>query len=212
MRGIGRQRLQPCLRGLGLAADERLIVEGIRQRGDALAAREQMHRQRIRVAVAAHRLELHAQPAAELPEDHACIAGGDMVELGQFRAQRAHRAAMPLDVAAVAHQHADETTQPPEWRVGFAGPVLEHRLRPGRAQCDHRGEDFVLALEVVVEVAARQADLPRDVGERCFPETLPVEQGVGGFDDAFARARAGGGVKGSGGSGRGHACRLGRLS
>ena len=61
-RGAFRARSQPVAHLLYFLLDEFLIVKGICQRGDTLAADEKMHRQRVGVCLAAEQRELPAHP------------------------------------------------------------------------------------------------------------------------------------------------------
>jgi hypothetical protein len=57
-RGVFRARTQPVAHLLDFLLDDLLIVKGIRQRGDTLAADEKVHRQRVGVYLAAEEREL----------------------------------------------------------------------------------------------------------------------------------------------------------
>src|SRR5688572_21235931 len=107
--------------------DECFVLESAGQGCDALAARQQMHGERIGIFCVPQRFELLAKPAAELSEDHACIALRRMLELGQFGAQCSDWTAVALDVLAIANHHVCEAAKPVDWCLSGLGPPIQHR-------------------------------------------------------------------------------------
>src|SRR5215813_14956653 len=63
--GTRGARLEPPAHFVNLVPDEGIVVKGVGQRGDALAAGKKMHCERIGVGHAAEQRELPAQPDPE---------------------------------------------------------------------------------------------------------------------------------------------------
>jgi hypothetical protein len=64
-----------------------------------------------------------------------------------------HRAPVILDVCAVHDDDVDVTADPARGSRLLSLPLPEHPAALGDAGVDHGGEEFVLALEVIVKVA-----------------------------------------------------------
>src|SRR5262249_7459228 len=108
--GAACARPQPVAHLLDFLPDELLIVKGICQRGDALAAGEKMHRQRVGVRPTAEQRELPAQPGAEQREQLVRLRSRAMIELRKLGAQRSDRATVTLYVRPVCDQNMDEAS------------------------------------------------------------------------------------------------------
>jgi hypothetical protein len=72
--------------------------------------------------------------------------------------------------------------------------LRQHVARLAKARGNHRIQNFVLGLEVMIEIAARNVHHLRNVGERSGLETSRVEQLVRSVHDLLA-----GGLVGHGG-------------
>lgn len=182
------EREDPGLDLVDLMANESLVVECIGQRRNTLAARQQMHGQRVGIIGAAHGVKLLSEPSPELAENHSGIALRGVLQLGQLRTQGAHRAPEALDVLAIDDEHLRKALQALGRRCALVGPSLKHRPGFGGAMRDHRRKDVVLRLEVVIEIAARNLQLIRDVGKRGVLEAALIEQAVGFLDDQLPGA------------------------
>ena len=167
--------------------DEFLVVQGGSQRGHALATGEDVHRQEVRVLLAAQQRELAAQPDAEQREQLVGLAARRVAEFCQLHAQGAHRAAVALDIRSIDEQDVDEAADSSGGRGALELPSLEHLACLGKPALDGGVEDVVLGFEVVVEVAARDLHRLGDVGERRVREALPIEELVGSFHDLVSR-------------------------
>src|SRR5262245_65959070 len=81
-------RSQPRVHLLYFLLDEFLVMEGACQRGDTLAAGEQMHRELVGIRRAAEQRELPAQPGPEQRKELVRLALRGMIELRKLTAQR----------------------------------------------------------------------------------------------------------------------------
>lgn len=150
-----------------------------------------MQRQTVGIRAKAECGELARQPIAEEGKKAAGIAQRGVVDLGKLCGQRADRAAVAQDLRPVGDQDADEAAD--AHRRAVAGLVLpggQKRARRLQPPVDHSNEDVVFRLEMMVEIAARNADRRRDIGKGGVLEPLLVEQPVRLADDLVAgRAR-----------------------
>lgn len=150
-----------------------------------------MQRQAVGLRAKAERCELARQPVAEQDKEAARIAQRGVVDLGELGGQRADRAAVAQDLRPVGDQDADEAADARRRTVaGLALPGGQQRARRLQPPVDDGLENFVFRLEMMVEIAPRNADRRRDIGKRSVLEPLLVEQPVGLADDLVAgRAR-----------------------
>src|SRR5688572_3198382 len=109
-----------------------------------------------------------------------------MTEFRKLRGQGADRAAVALDVGAVGNQHVNEAADAIPRLFSIRVPSIQHPLGVDETLDNQRVQDVVLGLEVVIEVAARDLYVIRDVRERSVLVALTIEQVVGGFDDLVA--------------------------
>lgn len=171
-----------------LVADEVVVVESVREHGDALTAREQMQREPVGIRLSPELLELAAQPSAEQREELVGFGLRTVIELRELRAQRADGTTVPFDLVSVCDEHVDEAANTVRRSLPCALPLLEHLRGALQARRDHRVEDLVLRLEVMIEVAARDLHRVRDVGERGVLVAATIEQPSA---DSTMRSRVG---------------------
>src|SRR5262245_54488262 len=65
-------------------------------------------------------------------------------------------------------------------------PLLQHLPGVGHARIDHSIQNFILGLEVIIKIAARDLHSVRNVRERGVLVALPVEQPIGSFNNVIA--------------------------
>lgn len=150
-----------------------------------------MQRQTVGLRAKAERRELARQPVAEQGKQAAGIAQRWVVDLGELGGERADRAAVAQDLRPVGDQDTDEAADARRRAVaGLALPGRQERARRLQPPVDHSKQDFVFRLEMMVEIAPRNADRRRDIGKGRVLEPLLVKQPVGLADDLVAgRAR-----------------------
>lgn len=149
-----QQLIQPFLNSSDFTSDEGLIPE---RRGDdrhTLRPDQKMHRVRLCLPDCPKGLKLARQPATEQAKDFRGTVLRGVVELGQFRAQRSDRATEGHDLGAIGDQQTDERQDTVARRRPLGLPIVEHLACPLLPARDHRIQDRVLGLEVMVEIAA----------------------------------------------------------
>ena len=98
------------------------------------------------------------------------------------------RAAVPGDQLALLPERAEQRLQPVPRRGVRGLDPGEDRADLAQVRLDHRLEDGVLGLEVVVDVAERDVRGRRDVRERGLLDALLVDPLAGGGDQPLPLA------------------------
>lgn len=130
--------------------------------------------------------ELLTQPSAKQDKQLLGLRLCAMADLGQLATERADRTTMTNDLGPIRDNNEDEALDALEGRAARVFPCPKH-LRYGRhALFDDGIQNLVLALEVVVEVASRDAHGIGDVGEGGVFIAPFVEQPVRLINDALA--------------------------
>lgn len=186
VRSTAQARIQPVMHLLHLLSNEFFIMKAARQGRDSLTAREKMHRIRIGVRPAAEQRKLSSEPLPKEREEAACLAQRGMTELRELAAQSAHGAAESLDVRAIRNENINEAPDTICRLVTLNLPLSQHLACVGETSADDRVQDFILGLEVMVEITSRDIDGCRDVRKRCVLEALPIEQSISRRDDLLA--------------------------
>lgn len=157
----GLEGIDPPFEAAGLAADHPSIPEHAREQRAALVGDDQLGSEFLRVTPR-HRRELVLDPA----EEHRHRLGRDRVRpteaLSVLRAQRAERTPVLGELFALLRHSRDENLQP---TFGTAVSSLQRGRRglDGSEVCvDHRSDDVVHRLEVVVHVSGRNT---RNLGD-----------------------------------------------
>jgi hypothetical protein len=183
---VGKLRLQPCAHVVNLPADEGFVAERRCEGGDALASHQDMQGQRIGIGFTAERRELPCQPVAEQGEELGGVALRDMIEFRKLVAERADRTAIGDNLRLVHDENADEAADT-VCRIGVRClPCIDHRLSHRETLGDHRLENLVFGLEVIVEIPARKPDRRRNGGKRGRFEPSLVEETIRGCYDFLA--------------------------
>jgi hypothetical protein len=109
-----------------------------------------------------------------------------MTQLRKLSAKRANRAAGAFDVGSVRYQDMNKTSDAICRLLPFNFPPFQHLPGISQTRINHRIQDFILGLEVKIEIAARDLHDIRDICERGMLVTLPIEQMIGSFNDVIA--------------------------
>ena len=147
-------RSQPVAHLFYFLLDEFLIVKGICQRGDTLAAGKKMHRQRVGVGLAAEQRELPAQPGPKQRKYHVCLGLRSMIQLRKLGTQRPNRAAVSFYLGPVGEQNMDKAPDAIRRMFPFDFPLLQHLSGISQTHIDHGIQNFILGFEVIVKIAA----------------------------------------------------------
>jgi len=169
----------------GLGVDEGGVVEGVSEDGDALRAREEVDGESAGCGTFAEGLELSFHPSEGVGEKDGGFFGDWARVLVEFGAEGADGAAAAGEFITIFDFGLDEGAKAV---FGIAGLVelLEQLAEAGDADIQDGAVQFVFRLEVVVDVAERDASFFSDVGEGGLGEAVAVGGFFGGLQEAGA--------------------------
>jgi predicted DCC family thiol-disulfide oxidoreductase YuxK len=182
------ERVDPALQTLALAHHQLRVPEGVRQQRDSLVGGDERHGQVAGIAPA-QLAELLLRPVDRHRHQLRTSPGQRITALVELRAEAPLRTAGGGDEVSLIREHPDVGPQPRPWR-----PVLvelregaRHRLL---VRADRGGDQFILGLEVVVDVADRNISGSCDVRQRRRLDALTVQHLPCGNGQTLALAGA----------------------
>src|SRR5262245_12818037 len=112
-----------------------------------------------------------------------------MIQLYKFTAQRPNRATVTCDIGLVRNQNMDKAPDAICGLVSFDLPLLQHLPGVSQTCIDHGVQNFILGLEVIVKIAARNPQHIRYVRKRGVRVASSIKQLIGSLNDVIASCR-----------------------